>query len=1035
MILDKLIRLCLYVTILAVPLAFDPRLHHPFVLEKVFILRFIVSCGMILWGVKIFLEGRVSWVKTELNMPILAFLIVGIIATAFSKNPEISLVGSEIRNEGLLTLLTNLALFFLSLHFLLDMKRVPGWICLAGFVAACYGIIQRLGGDPITWNEPVWSRVTSTLGQPNALGAYLAMVLPLSLTFAMNPDPRQDKIKGRGIGRRVLGCGCFLVVLIALILTGSRGGWLGAGAALLLFGILTMPRLETKARRVAFVCIILTLLVTGAFSLHPGLSPLRRIASTIHVERNPQGHSISFDGTARERLTTWKASWRLFEANPWIGVGPEMMRQFFPRFLATGDPETEADRAHNFFLQEAVTKGIPGVAVAVWLLVTLFWSGKQGFSRNPSGENRIVATGFLCACFGYIIQGLVGFGLHTTTSLFWVSAAAVARLSVHEEKTVNVRGGITSRVILLILLSSVIIPNAVLAIDLYRADLEFGRSVRLMKSGRMNAALQAGHDANRIYPSGASYRAELGLSYYRAGKKEGESRWISAAERWMAGAVGMDPEDGHLRSWLGMIMAERYRASGDAILSLKASEAYQEAIQRLPRNPSVYVNLSNLLVDMRISDKALHVCKNGLDLNPGSVEILMTLGRIHQIRGENHEAELAFRRVTELDPASIEAYEAIGRILFEREDFEKSAQAFRTASILEPGNAVHQNDLGSALYKAGRYGEASQAFHEPLRLNPGDLYANEFLEASMIRDSTGQFVLQSGDVPRLPVDLVIDLRDPGSRAYLKKGWSYLETWGTWGIGDASEVVFSLKSHSDRRLVVRATAHSSPDRQQTMDVYLNSLLLDRWTFKKTAWTWETFQVRIPAIAFRSGANLLSFRYGQSESTPGMDQRPLSVAFERIAFDVPPLSDGAEIDMRDPRFRPYLRTGWSYTETWGTWGIGDASFVIFPMENISDRRLVVRATGLSTPDRSQTMDVYLNDRFLVRWTFVKPTWEWETFQIRIPAGAFVSGTNRFKFQYSRKVSSTGSERRPLSVGFERIALEREGQDIGVRSQKSE
>ena len=290
------------------------------------------------------------------------------------------------------------------------------------------------------------------------------------------------------------------------------------------------------------MCLILTLLVTGALSLHPGLSPLRRIASTVHVERTPQGHSISFDGTARERLTTWKGSWRMFVANPLIGVGPEMMRQFFPRFLAPGDPETETDRAHNFFFQEAVTKGIPGVVVAVWLIVTLFWCGKQGFSLNRKGENRIVATGFLCACFAYIVQGLVGFGLHTTTSLFWISATAVVRLSLPEEKTVKVRGGTTGRVILLILLSVLIIPNAVLAFDLYRADLKFGRSVRLMKSGRMNASLQSGHNANRIYPAGASYRAELGLTYYRAAKKEGKSRWVSAAEKWMTNAVGMDPE-------------------------------------------------------------------------------------------------------------------------------------------------------------------------------------------------------------------------------------------------------------------------------------------------------------------------------------------------------------------------------------------------------------------------------------------------------------------------------------------------------------
>jgi Flp pilus assembly protein TadD len=346
----------------------------------------------------------------------------------------------------------------------------------------------------------------------------------------------------------------------------------------------------------------------------------------------------------------------------------------------------------------------------------------------------------------------------------------------------------------------------------------------------------------------------------------------------------MDPEDGRLWAWLGMIRVARHRATGDTALALAAGRAYREAVRRAPKSAGVAVNLSNLLVETGRSADAVRVCEEGVRINPRSVDLLTALGRVYQARGEGEEAARAFRRVVELEPASGAARQALGRIAFERGGFEQAAVEYRTAADLEPGSAVRRNDLGSALYRAGLYGEAARAFREALRLDPGNVYAKEVLRAMEERGVAGSRVA-SPEVPPLGREAIIDLRDPAGRRYLREGWSYTEAWGTWGIGEGSEVVFDLKGVADGTLIVRATALSRPDRAQTMDVFLNDHFLARWTFSRPAWAWETFRARASSSAFRRGVNRLTFRYARSGPATQEDRRPVAVAFERIALGPP------------------------------------------------------------------------------------------------------------------------------------------------------
>src|SRR6185369_15445702 len=133
------------------------------------------------------------------------------LSTALSIAPRLSLWGSYVRGEGLVTLASYVVVFAAvaaRLRRRAQLDRVIDVIVAGSLPVTLYGLAQAAGLDPIDWSLTYqeW-RVSTTLGNPVFAGSYLVLVLPLTL-------------------------------VAVLAMTGSRGPWLGAAAALLALALL-----------------------------------------------------------------------------------------------------------------------------------------------------------------------------------------------------------------------------------------------------------------------------------------------------------------------------------------------------------------------------------------------------------------------------------------------------------------------------------------------------------------------------------------------------------------------------------------------------------------------------------------------------------------------------------------------------------------------------------------------------------------------------------------------------------------------------
>jgi putative inorganic carbon (HCO3(-)) transporter len=352
---------------------------------------------------------------TPLDLPLAAFVLSAALSTALSVAPGLALLGSPIRYEGLLTIVAYALLYRLAAQAL-DADgawRVARALLAAGFVAALLAILQSLvvgallgAGAPETATTFGGSlRATSTFGNAGTLGAFLAMLAPLTA---------RELLAARSWAERVIAANLAVVLGLGLLLTYSRAAWLGAALGVLVAG--AGPSARWARRRPAAAAVSAALAPLG-MALLAGLGPawVRALLARAASLADPT------QGSGATRLHIWADTLRLVAARPWVGWGPDTFGLVFPRFQ-TGDwaPGMLIDKAHSDLLQVAATQGVLGAIAYAGIaaaFVAAFWRGR----RTPG------AVAMLAAWLAYQVPLQLDFSWLPSAAPAWLlMGAAVA---------------------------------------------------------------------------------------------------------------------------------------------------------------------------------------------------------------------------------------------------------------------------------------------------------------------------------------------------------------------------------------------------------------------------------------------------------------------------------------------------------------------------------------------------------------------------------------------------------------------------------
>src|SRR5438128_11886355 len=151
------------------PLAFLPNIVDEFVLPKLLLARLLITACVVVLLVRWLRQGTITWKRTPLDLPLLAFIGSAALSTIFAMNRNVAIFGTYDRWEGLLTIVTYALVFWLPVQFLsgeADARGLTWSLLISGYVIGAAALLQAgfglLGGGYFRngTNGPIRADVT-----------------------------------------------------------------------------------------------------------------------------------------------------------------------------------------------------------------------------------------------------------------------------------------------------------------------------------------------------------------------------------------------------------------------------------------------------------------------------------------------------------------------------------------------------------------------------------------------------------------------------------------------------------------------------------------------------------------------------------------------------------------------------------------------------------------------------------------------------------------------------------------------------------
>ena len=382
-------------------------------------------------------QRRLSYFPANKYILLYAFVVLGATFTSVT-------VSGSLRS-GLLTWF--FILFAIVIQNSVTTRRQFDMIIYAfvvsGLAVSAYGVYQYVFGavgasgwlDSDMFSD-IGVRVYSTLENPNVLAMYLLLVIPFAVATIFVV---------KGFVPKLFFAGCLGAMLLCMLLTFARGGWLGLITAAALFFIMLDRR---------FIVVGIAGIIIMYFALPDVI--VGRFLSIGDVG----------DGSTSYRLSIWLATIDLLRDYWFTGIGPGTVafNRIYPLYSFNA---AAAQHSHNLYLQIICNAGIVGLAFFFATIFAFFrglfyavsTSGGLRFGQsaknliaqppnslhalNPQNivddkNSKIFQMAAISSIFGFLVQGFTDYSFYNyrVTFVFW----AVLGLGILAARRPNLKG-------------------------------------------------------------------------------------------------------------------------------------------------------------------------------------------------------------------------------------------------------------------------------------------------------------------------------------------------------------------------------------------------------------------------------------------------------------------------------------------------------------------------------------------------------------------------------------------------------------------
>ncbi len=446
----------LYALILAVP--FGSWFPVPVGVGNLTAVDVLAALLLALWLARMMAHERAIRIRfPPLALPFVVFLFAALLSTMAALSLQYAV-------KELTKWLEMLAVFLYVANNVkrAQIQRALAVMLIAGGAEAAIGIYQflfRIGPEGFSLFGR-FMRAYGTFEQPNPFAGYLGLGIPIALGIViglfsdLRSDARGQRSKFQvkqarskimkpawnlnpgSLGLAALATLSLTIMLAALVMSWSRGAWLGVGAALVVTIVVQSRRAFVLSVIAAFVLTFIILL--SSINIIPGaiaerLSSIGDYFGVFDV-RGVKVDDANF--AIVERMAHWQAALEMYADHPVLGVGIGNYAPVYPAYALPrwSDP---LGHAHNYYLNVAAETGTIGFLAYLLLWGTAVWQAWRTV-RITHGWTRSVAAGLLGMIVALSIHNAFdNLFVHGMAVQVGIGLGMIAAITNHEWQTTN----------------------------------------------------------------------------------------------------------------------------------------------------------------------------------------------------------------------------------------------------------------------------------------------------------------------------------------------------------------------------------------------------------------------------------------------------------------------------------------------------------------------------------------------------------------------------------------------------------------------
>lgn len=280
--------------------------------SKFIVLFVFTGALLVLLTLKFTLSGKVTFIRTPLDLPLILLVAVALVSTVISPAPYVSLLGNQLKIHGSLIAIAVYALFyFVVVNSLKSPKEVKWILYISSIAAGVLSIVSLLAYSGVKLLPSPWTHGVNftPTGSGFSTAAILTLFIPL-LTFQI--------IAGTNFLAKTVNIVLLTLLGLTIALTGNWATWIVAPASLVLtLFVNKFFQNLGKVNPAGLIGIAIPAAIVALITILSYMPPLGESRNPLYdmAKNFPREIQLPF-------VTSWKISVSAFRDSPFWGTGP-----------------------------------------------------------------------------------------------------------------------------------------------------------------------------------------------------------------------------------------------------------------------------------------------------------------------------------------------------------------------------------------------------------------------------------------------------------------------------------------------------------------------------------------------------------------------------------------------------------------------------------------------------------------------------------------------------------------------------------------